>query len=230
MSTLVSDVINRAFEDLGVVTVNETITTAMQTDAFNRLNELVDQSSADGLTIPNQMAQAFALLTATTAYTFGPGGNFSTSARAMKVTGWRAYYNNILHGGGRCLSLAEFGEQAKQTAGEQTVIPLIVGADTAYPLINVRVFPPPNSTPGTLELDYWTPLTDFATVGDTITLPPGWLKYLRALLANDLYDSYPKPSILQKIQNDLAMAKAALVDQNAMTAPQPQPAAPQGQR
>ena len=30
---LVSDIINGAFEDLGVISVNETITTAMQSDA-----------------------------------------------------------------------------------------------------------------------------------------------------------------------------------------------------
>src|SRR5215472_8426075 len=147
--SLVSDIINEAFLDLGVITVNETISSAMQADAFMRLNQLLDSLNAEGLLVPNQVTQTFptgvnGLQAGVTAYTLGSGGVLATtgSLRAMKVTAWRAFYGGVLHGGGRVLSLAEFGEQAKQELGQVTAIPLIVGADTSYPLINVRVFPP----------------------------------------------------------------------------------------
>lgn len=229
---LVSDLITGAFLDLNVITVLETLSTAMQTDAFNRLNLIVDSLSAEGLVVPNQAMQTFLLQQGVTAYTLGSGGSFPTTGnlRAVKVTAWRAFFAAILSSGGRVLSMAEFGEQAKQSLGEQTPIPGIVGADTAFPLINVRVFPPPSSSPGQIELAYWTPLAQFATVGDTLSLAQGFPLMLRALLAADLWTLYPKPSLLQKITDNAKNAKAALIEQNAMTAPQPTPAAPQGQK
>jgi hypothetical protein len=229
---LASDIINQAFVDLTVITVNETISTAMQTDAFMRLNELLDSLSAEGLTVPNQLLQAFNLVANTQGYTLGSGGTFATTGalRAMKVTAWRAYYQTLLQSGGRVLSLAEFGEQAKQLMGEQTPIPSIVGADTAYPLINVRVFPPPGFIVGVLELAYTTPLTQFVTVGDTVSLPQGWNDILHFCLAQRLYPQYPKPSQRDTIWDMAQRSKAALSVENAMTAPQPQAAAPQGQR
>jgi hypothetical protein len=227
---LVSDIINEAFVDLGVITVLETISSGMQADAFLRLNQLLDSLSAEGLVIPNQITQAFSLQASITAYTLGVGGNLITTARAMKVTAWRAYYAGVLHSGGRVLSMAEFGEQAKQQLGETTPIPHIVGADTAYPLINVRVFPPPSNTPGTLELSFYTPMAQFATVNDTINLPQGWQDMLHFNLAKRLYPQYPRPSNREHVWAMAQETKAALMVENTMTAPQPQPAAPQGQQ
>jgi hypothetical protein len=202
----------------------------MQADAFMRLNQLLDSLSAEGLIIPNQITQSWNLQAGITAYTVGPGGTFLTSARAMKITAWRAYYAGVLHSGGRVLSLAEFGEQAKQTLGETTPIPRIVGADTSYPNINVRVFPPPSSPVGTIELAFYTPMAQFATVGDTINLPQGWQDMLHFNLAKRLYPQYPRPSNREHVWAMAQEAKAALMVENTMTAPQPQPAAPQGQQ
>jgi hypothetical protein len=105
-----------------------------------------------------------------------------------------------------------------------------VAADTSYPLINVRVFPPPSNTPGTLELAYYTPVTQFVTVGDTISLPQGWQDMLHFNLAQRLYPQYPRPSNMQMIWDMAQRTKAALMVENAMAAPQPQAAAPEGQK
>ena len=236
--SLVSDIINEAFLDLGVITVNETISSAMQTDAFMRLNQLLDSLNAEGLLVPQQVSQTFptgsgtGLVAGTTAYTLGSGGTLPTtgSLRAMKVTAWRAFYGGVLHNGGRVLSLAEFGEQSKQDLGQVTAIPLIVGADTAFPLINVRVFPPPSSTPGSLELDYYTPIVQFAAVGTSITLPQGWEDMLHWNLARRLYAQYQRPSNREMIWDMADRTKIALLTEQAMSAPQPQAAAPQGQK
>jgi hypothetical protein len=230
---LVSDLITAAFEDVGFIQVGETITPAIQTEAFNnRLNPLLDQLSAEGLTVPYQVSQVFNLQPATVAYTLGASGTFQTSGglRALKATAWRAFYAGVLHSGGRVLSLAEFGEQAKQILGEQSAIPGIVGADTAYPNLNVRVFPPPSSPAGSIELVYLTPLLNFFAVGDTINLPQGWILLLRSYLARDLFPQYGRPSTKDVVWDNAARARMALLTENAMTAPQPQPAAPQGQQ
>jgi len=194
------------------------------------LNQRLGSLSAEGLTVPNQQMQTFSLFQGQTNYTLGVGGSFGTGARAMKVTAWKASYAGVLTSGGRALSMAEFGELAKQHNGETTPIPTIVGADTSYPLINVRVFPPVSATPGVIELAFWTPLTPFGSVTDTVSLPPGWDEVLHTDLAQALYSKYPKPSLRDVIWDAAKAAKQALLAQNAMSNPQPQPAAPQGQQ
>jgi hypothetical protein len=230
---LVSDIFQRAFEDLGVVTVNETITAAMSTDAFARINPLLDSLSAEGLVAFNQVTQIFNLQPTVTAYTLGAGGSFPTSGglRPMKVTAWRAFFSTLLHSGGRVLSFPEFGEQAKQLMGETTPIPSIVAADTSFPLINVRVFPPTGPTPGQIELAFDTPIVNFATAGDTISMPQGWLDLLEWQMAKRLYPQYPSPSRKDLIWSMADETKANLMSQNAMTSPtNPQAAAPKGQQ
>ncbi len=229
---LVSDLITQAFLNLGTITVLETISTGMQTDAFPKLNADVDSLSAEGLVVPNQVEQIFSLIQNLTAYTVGAAGSWPTASgqRALKIISWRAYYGNVLHSGGRVLSLPEFGEQAQQILGENTPIPKILGADTAYPLINVRVFPPTGSPAGYVELGYLLAIANFATVNDLISLPQGWLQLLAWRLARILYPLYPSPSRKDLIWDMADRAKQGLLTGATMTAPQPQPAAPQGQR
>lgn len=228
----VLDIINGSFLDLSVIAVGETLTVAQQADGFSRLNLILDALSAEGLIVPNQQMQAFLLQAGINAYTLGAGGTFNTAGalRAMKVTAWRASYGGVLQRGGRALSMAEFGERSAIAGGEQAAIPEFVAADTSYPLINIRVSPPPSNTPGTLELSFYTPLANFVTTGDILSLAQGMQRALRCLLAADLFAQYGKPSIMQLIYKNAADAKAALVTENTMAAPQPVPAAPQGQQ
>ena len=228
---LVSDVFQQAFEDLGVITANETITTALTTDAFTQWNEMLDSLSAEGLEVPNQIMQTFGLSAGVEAYTLGSGGTFATTggARAMKVTAWRAAYGGVLQNGGKPLSMAEFGAASRQSLGETTSIPKVVGADTSYPLINIRVAPPPSAAPGTLELAYYTPLSNNVTAGDTLALPPGWNSLLEWNLAKHLYSRYPSPSRKDLIWQMAQEKKDAIKLQNAMQSPAPNASAPEGQ-
>jgi hypothetical protein len=249
---LVSELITAAFIDVGFIAVGESITAAIQTDAFARLNPILDHLSAEGLVVPNQVMQSFSLLPNTPSYTLGSGGTFSTSGglRALKVTAWRAV-NGAMAKSGRVLSMPEFGEQIPllqkqlselnvqaltegQIAAFPTTItapiPSLVGADTSYPLINLRVFPAPSFAPGQIELAYLTPLVNFVTKDDTISLPQGWIVLLRSALAKDVFAQYGRAGSKDVIWDNYSRAKQALVTENAMTAPQPQPAAPQGQQ
>jgi len=221
-----NDIIDLAFLDLGVTQPGEVITTSMRTDAQTRFNVLLSSLSTEGLTAFNQVFQSFALSANTTSYTLGVGGSFSTAVRAMKVTAWRAFYGGVLSSGGPVLSLAEFGAAAAQAqpTGETAPIPKIVGADTAYPFINVRLLPPPSFTPGNIELAYWTPITQIADFTQVVSgLPDGWTQMLHFQLAVVLAPQYARdggisPELAANAQN----AKASLVQQNVMGAQAPQ--------
>jgi hypothetical protein len=96
----------------------------------------------------------------------------------------------------------------------QAAVPMVLAADEAFPLINIRVFP--TIAAGSLELAYWTPITQFVNVGDTLALPPGWFQMMVWNLAILLYPEFARlgglpPEIAANAQN----SKAALVQQNS---------------
>ena len=95
-------------------------------------------------------------------------------------------------------------------------IPTIVGADTAYPLINVRVWPPPSAAPGTIELGYWTPIVVFSAVSDAIALPPGYEDALHFNLAIALAPMWLKGAIPESLAGNAASTKARIVQQNTV--------------
>lgn len=217
MPTLVSDVIQLSYEDLAVVQPGETISTTLQTAGFTTLNGLLGSLNAERYTAFQKVLQTFPLQAGQSAYTLGSGGSFATTGnlRAQRVEAWSAFSGNF-RTGGDILSFPEFQAKAVDPAGGSTTLPLIVGADEAFPLINVRVFPTPATGPGQIELAYWTPLLAFAAVGSTITLPEGWINMLRFNLAVLLYPRHARlgglpPELAANAQN----SKASLVQQNA---------------
>jgi hypothetical protein len=223
-----NDLIDQAFVDLGTIQVGESISAGMRTDAQTRFNQLLSSLSTEGLTVFNQVMQSFTLTAATVAYTLGSGGSFATtgSLRAVKVTAWRASYAGVLTGGGDILSMAEFGARAVQMAGEVSSIPKMVAADTAYPLINVRVFPPPSTAPGSLELAYYTPITQVTDFTATVALPEGWNQLLHFNLAVALSPQYTRQGgISQELAANAQNSKAVIVAQNTIGAPPPPKAA-----
>ncbi len=240
MANLVSDLIDEAFIDLGMTQPGVSVSSATQLNAFRMLNQMLLNWSAEGLTVFGKVLQTFALSAGTSAYTLGSGGSFATtgSLRAQKVIAWLATSGDMREGGAP-LSMEEFGAacvaaQASlaalyaEAATEGVVttvpsplvapVPLLVGCDTAFPLINVRVFPQPSSSPGNLELAYWVPIVAFATVGDGLTgLPPGYEAAIHYNLAVQLAPQYsrtggPDQILAANAQN----SKAAIVEQNRM--------------
>lgn len=220
-----NDLIDLSFIDLAVIQPGASITTSMRTDAQSRLNALVSSLNTEQLTVFNQVMQVFNLSAGVSAYTLGSGGTFATTSnlRAQKVTAWRAAYAGVLSRGGGVLSMAELGARANQQGGELAAIPEFVGADTSYPLINVRVFPPPSATPGTLELAYWVPIAQISDFTATISLPEGWPEMLHWNLALRLFPQYARPGqVIDVIAGNAQNAKASIVNQNSMQGAAPQ--------
>lgn len=211
-------IINQAFQDLKVLAPGGSVSPGVLADAFVYLNQLMSSLSIEGPMAFNQVKQTFNLSQGTVAYTLGSGGSFGTTGgkRAVKVTSWRGLYGGVLSSGGAPLSIEDFSAQAKQLLGESTPIPSLVGADTAYPLINVRVHPPPGANPGNIELGYWTPITQFATVTDVLAFEDGFEEMLHFNLAVILYPQYGRqggidPVLAANAQN----SKARIVAMNS---------------
>lgn len=215
-----NELIDQSFTDIGTIQPGESITAAMRTHAQGLLNQLLSSLSTEGATAYTQKTYAFNLAAGQSSYTLGAGGTMNTTERVQRLTGWRANYSTLLQGGGPVVSLSDFGALAATKDGEVTSIPRVVGADTAYPLINVRVSPPPSNQPGSIEFTGWTAIAQVADFTATPTLPEGWPLMLRLQLALLLYPAYARQGgIPQELAASALNAKASIVNQNTAGKP-----------
>ena len=222
-----TDVINEAFQDLGVIQPGEIISPTMQAAAFLVLKQMYSSWGAEQTMAYLTVHKGFSLTPGTVAYTLGAGGSLNAGVRVVRVTGWTAYSGGFRNGG-QVLSLEAVHAQAKDVIGRTSILPEAVGCDGSFPLINLEVFPPPAAAPGTLELDYYTPLVAPVNLSDNITLPEGWEEALHFNLAIALSPQYARvggvpPALMANAQN----SKAVIVQRNAailglQAAPQPQ--------
>lgn len=226
---LVSDLINQAFLDMGAIAAGETITGAEQADAFLRLNQMVKTWSIEHLTAPNMSHTAFTPVAGTIAYTLGTGGSFTTAARPLRVTGATSLSGNF-RSNVEVMSFEQFHSTVNDPLGSSSVLALKLAADNGFPSINLRVFPVPAASPGTLWLDYWMALAAFGGVGDTIALPEGWENALHFNLAVALYPQYARaggiPDVLAANAQNSKESLVAL-NREILGAAAPPPAAAQ---
>lgn len=242
-NTVLDRIISPAFEDINQIEVGVTPSSGEQAKALTALNAILGQLGAEGLIAYTQTVQAFTLSAGVGAYTLGTAGTWATSVRPQKVTGWQAY-SGVMRKGGAALALADFDAAAQAKATElhalnaqalaegiistyppslTAPIPSVLGADTSYPNINIRIFPVPNNTPGLVEVAYWTTLSKFAATSDTLSLPDGWEYMLRTALALALYPAYPREGLdITVLASNAQNAKAAIAGQNNMQRPAPQ--------
>ncbi len=215
MATLVSDLINQSFVDLGVIQPGETISATMQTAAFAMLNQLLSAWSTEQTMAYQLVTQGFSLTPGTSLYSLGVGGNLSTAQRVVRVTGWRSTSGNFVNGG-EPISFEQFYATVKDPTAKTSVLAEVVAADFSFPLINILVWPPPATAPGALGLRFWSPLTAFGSISDTVTLPDGWEQALHFNLAIVLSPQYARvggvtPELAANAQN----SKGAIVAKNA---------------
>ena len=216
-----NSIITQAFCDLGVIRVGETLSASVLADCLVRLNQRMSAHSIEQLMAQTQKHTVYNLQAGVSRYTFGVAGTFATAARPEKVTGWRASYGNF-SSGGKILTFEELQEVSRDGLGSSTSIPQAVGGDTASPLINVGVFPVPSFTPGTLELSYWTALTQFADGTTIYAFPDGWEDFLHFDLAMALLPRYGRQGFNPEVLAANAQsAKAKIADLNRSSVPAP---------
>jgi hypothetical protein len=229
MATLVSDLITEAFLDLGLISPGQSITTEEQTDAFLRLNQMLASWSTEHTSVFTEQHGSFNLTAGTDGYTMGPSGTFSTSARPVKICGVSAA-SGLFRVPVKLVSWEDFHALVSNDRGVTSILPQALAADNGYPLLSLKVFPMPAAGAGTLDIDYWTPLSKFSTVSDTVDLPPGFEEALHFNLAVRLYPQYSRnngidQALLLNAQNSKA-GITALTASVLGNAAQPIPAQP----
>lgn len=231
MATLVSDIINQAFEDLGVIRPGETITGNLQASAFLALQQRWALNCLEKTFSTQWFHQTFGLNGGVSAYTVGIGGALAATANPIEIVSWRSV-SVAFESAGDIISFEEFDAKWQNFYSEGSVLAKMVASDSGYPLKTIRVAPVPATPPGNLILTYYGVMTQFATVGDALAFAPGYEDFLHNDLALALYPRYARAGAqsLQALQGNRQNALQVITALNAringlVQAPPPQQAA-----
>lgn len=213
------ELIYSALRFANVSASGETPSNTSRDDCFAELKRLISSWSAEQLVCYNHVTESFSLSSGTMTYTWATGGTFN-SARPVKVTGATAVSGSFT----RALEVLPMHEARKRTNnpdGATVVLPSVLGWDQGFASMNILIFPPPSSSPGTLTVNSIKPITEPSSVGDSITLPPGWELALRANLAAWASQEW-RGTISEGLAALAQTSKAALaqVNEELLAAPQ----------
>jgi hypothetical protein len=182
---LVSDMLYTALRLAGVVqAAGRSLSTAEMSDAFDTLNALIDGWNGEDLAL-YAIEQKSKTLTAVASFTIGPTGDLVTTARPVKIQAAEVYVG-LLSRAVKVMSADEWG--GLQVKGEiSNVGPEALFYEPNIPNGTVRVAPIDAGTnANSLKLYVWSQLSQFAAQGDTVTLPPAYLRAIEYNLAVEL--------------------------------------------
>lgn len=183
--TTAQDIINGALRLLQVKSPDVTLTAAESNDALDALNLMIDSWSNDSLMVHHIIKEDFTLVAGQSVYTIGTGGDFNTS-RPVSIETATIRINNSDYG---VIPVAYDDWAAIRLKSLGTNFVEYLYLDESYPLANIWVYPIPTSTIN-ITLYSRKPLTTFANLTDTFSLPPGYARALKHALAVELAPEY----------------------------------------
>lgn len=215
MATTVTNIIDMAFNDLGVTMPGETVSAGISGAAFLVFQQLMASLSVEQVMNYVFYHQIFTLTAGTSGYTVGTAGSLTATANPQRITGWQSVSGNFRNGG-PIISFEQFHATVKDPIASRSILAQVVAADQLYPSINILVWPTPDTSPANLQLDYYASLPTYSAVGDTVTLPDGWILMLHYQLALMLAPQYARVGgVPESLAADAQNAKAAIAAKNA---------------
>jgi hypothetical protein len=186
----VRELIRKSMLLIGTISSGENLSADEAADGLASLNDLLDSWSTDGLLIPAMAREEFTLTPSQASYTIGTSGNFNTTnpqiieeARLLETSG-TAFEIPI-----KIYSVQEYADIKIKTLTSSQ--PEALYFQRASPLSTIYLYPVP-STANKLVLYSRKALSNFASVNDSIALPPGYQRALRYNLALELAVEYGK--------------------------------------
>ncbi|MGZ3770063.1 MAG: hypothetical protein ACXVCP_00375 [Bdellovibrio sp.] len=204
----VRDLIKSSLRLIGAIASGETPTSDEQADALATLNDILESWSNNGFLIYEKKREVFSLVATQQAYTFGTGGNFN-STRPVQLLEVNSTYGSV-ELPMKILTDAEWAAIPDKTQTAEN--PTHIFASGSFPLLTLSVWPIPTTT-NSIVIHSLKPLTEFAAVGDTVSLPIGYSRALKYNLALELAPEYGK-AIDPNVANIAVESKADLQRQN----------------
>lgn len=208
----VRDICTQALQDLMVVGADQSMSATEGTLAFTKLNNLMDQGTTESLLLYSNLRTLLALTPSQAEYTVGdPGGDFEIP-RPLYLD-FVNYYDTSASDPPAEIPLVPFTDQAWAgiTMKElESNLPTNYYYNLTFPLATLSLYPVPTSSTLVLVLYNRQQITEFASLDTTISLPPGWRRYLVSNLAVELapaFEREPSPTLLRIAQDSKAKLK-----------------------
>lgn len=194
-TTTGQSLVTKALRRIGVVGQGQSAPSMpILNEAFDELNDMIDEWATESTLIYVVEEATFPLTSGTGTYTLGPGGTFNRVRPPQLDRASIISNNNPSQPLELALQVLDLGQwQGIPVKNVQSALPRTLYRDYAFPLMNITLWPKPNV--GNLDIKLYCPtqLSEFATLGTSYNIPPGYLNALKYNLAYRLCDYFGKP-------------------------------------
>lgn len=208
--TTANDLIVGAYQMLSVYDPGEPMTAADAALGLSVLNDMLDSWSNESLTCFTILEQSATLIPGQQRYTIGPGGNFNMTRPLRLITGPGAAYIMDPNGnkyGIEVVSRAKFNTYGNTSSIVTSNFPDTLFYDPQFPL-GVMYFDPWPSQPYTAFWDSYLQLTDFSSLSQAVSLPPGYVMAIKYNLACFLHPYFLDEKLPDTVAVAASVAKA----------------------
>lgn len=206
----VIDIITSAMRLCGSLAPGETPNTSETDDFFQRLNDRIDQLNADRLNLLPPEATQLIAASAKNAYAIGPGATDFSQARPVVIESFSHVVGGLQHDV-ELVSSDNFASIRDRAASSLVVLKAF--CDYGNPIATIKVWPVPSATP-VFSMFAWTLIAEFASVFDTVALPPAWRKFLQWDLAVQIAADLGTPADI--VNSFAGIAQQAYMDMRAL--------------
>jgi hypothetical protein len=217
----VLDIISAALRINGILAAGETASNNECNDALISLNNMVDTWSTEKMLIYATIQETFSLVVNQGAYQMGSGAPDFNTVRPQKIENivWQqptgSYPFNL---GIKIVTQDQWASIGVPTI--TSTIPTHMWPQYTNPYVTLNFWPVPQAV-NNIVIWSWKPLTDFSSLTQTVTLPPGYQKAIIYNLALELapeYGSTPSELVLVQAAESKAAIKRMNNSQNMLLA------------
>lgn len=210
-TTTAQQILDGAFELIGVKALGQALEAAIVQDGFRRLNNLVDTWGIEPGTILSIERQVFPIVGGVQSYTIGAGGVWDTPRPTVIDRAGLVMLNTTPSIEIPLSVLSQQAYEAIAVKGLQSTLPTQLYYDQAYTaagLGTVFLWPAPTIATNVIALYTEMRLAAFVSVAGTVRLAPGFREALEYNLACRLAAPYGRP-----VQPDVLLyAKSTLAN------------------
>ena len=206
-----SSIILRGLQMIGEKPIGGTLTSSEQTTYLAVLNAMLESWSIDSLMCYQELQESFALTTGDGTYTIGSGGDFNTT-RPVKII--LAFVRDSSNYDVPVEIINDSAWNNIRVKSTGNTYPSYLNYDQAYVagLGTINLYPLPSASL-TLFISTLKQLLAFATISETVSLPPGYQRALESNLAIEL--AAGQIQVSQEVLKIAKESKAAIKQVNA---------------
>ena len=195
----------RLIEEVGA---GEACSAESAQDGLTALTGMIGTWSIEGNLVYTETTEVFSLTASDATKTMGATGDFVTT-RPIRITAIVVNYGTNDEYSLRIIDAEEYAMiNDKALSGD----PELVYVDGNFPNMGMTFWPVPNRTQN-VNIYSQKPLSDFSSINDTLTVPPGYERAFRYNLAVEIAPEYGK-SASGDVKSIAISSKAAVRSQN----------------